>query len=336
MSFLTKELADALCTAIVIGFIKTDASRTAIQYYKDETTNEQPDYETVQTKLKTLGVQMEISPSALVTETAYIVAKTPKVPTFDYSKDLSIDFWKYLSAITKSANALGDDAPYGAYIGGLSTISSLFIIGPSNLDQYQPQFRPSDDTNVSTSYANAIKATNTALQCLKKDTPTTKPSGVTLNFTDLNSPISAPFQSGKVFKSYHGMIQAIVKYQTNIDTNSFIFEISLGNNTKKVSSCLPCSIFMMANNTPATSTHLGRGDNWNIPSSCNSTLRAAWSSKVNSYFKTGMGILASNPKASALNSSIIANNVQSNIADIYLEALTFESKISDKIINTLS
>jgi hypothetical protein len=332
MSFLTKELADTLCTAIALGFVKTDGSKTLIQYANAK---EQTDYITVKNKFLALGVTLSISESVSQSETAYIVAKTSKVPSNDYSKDLTSDYWKYLQAITKSANAL-ETAPYGAYIGGMSTVNKLFLIGPSNLDQYNPVYRAADDANVGVAYANAVKATNSALDCLKKDTPAVKPTGLSLDFTDLNSTISVPFQNGKLIKSYHGMIQAIVKYQTTIDTNSFIFEISLGNNTSKISSCFPCCTLMTANNTPPTSTHFGRGDNWNIPPNCNS--RSAWESKITSYYESGIQSMSmsTNKKANNLTEALRINAVASKIPSVFLEALTFESKFTEKIISTLA
>ncbi|PKG44078.1 hypothetical protein [Psychroflexus sp. MES1-P1E] len=330
MPFLTKELADTLCTAIVLGFVKTDGSRTQIQYAN---ATEQIDYKTVESKFSALGVTLSISQSVSQPETAYIVAKTPKVPSNDYTKYLTSDYWKYLQAITKSANAL-KTAPYGAYIGGMSTVNKLFLIGPSNLDQYDPVYRAADDAAVGVAYSKAVKDTNSALDCLKKDTPAAKPAGLSLDFTDLNSPIITPFINGKLFKSYHGMIQAIVKYQTTIDTNSFIFEISLGNNTSKVSSCFPCCTLMTANNTPPTSTHFGRGDNWNIPQNCNS--RSAWESKITSYYESGIKSMSTNKKTHNLTEVLKINAVASKIPSVFLEALTFESKFTEKIINTLA
>jgi|AntRauTorckE5430_2_1112549.scaffolds.fasta_scaffold01804_3 hypothetical protein len=313
MPFLTKELPETLYTSIVLGFVKIDGMTTLIQYTDKD--GEQKDYEDVVTKFAELGVTLKISESAKQTETAFIIAKTPKVPSNDYSKDFTSDYWRYLQAMTKSANAL-EVAPNEAYIGGMSTVSKLFLIGPSNLDLNDPVYRASDDTKVGDAYATAVRDTNNALHCLKKDAPTAKPLGLSLDFTDLNSTISAPFQKGKLFKSYHGMIRAIVKYQTTIDTNSFIFEIALGNNTKKISSCFPCCTLMIANNTPPTSTQLGRGDNWNIFPNCNS--RSAWELKIQNYYESGIKPMPKNQKIKNLTEGLKINTVASKILLFFL------------------
>lgn len=330
MEYLNKAIADAICTIILAGYVKIDGAKTQFQYADDA---EKKDYLLIQGGLKQLGVNLDVSLSRSQSDMPYILAKTPKIPNIDYAKALTLDYWKYLQAITKSANSL-NTAPYGAYIGGMSTISSLFIVGPSSLDQYTPQFRPADDTNIKTSYNNAVSATNAALACIKQDKPTAKPTGINVNFSDLNSPITVIFQNGKLFKSYHGMIQAIVNYQTVNDSSKFFFEIALGNNTSKVSSCFPCCTLMTANNTPPTSTHLGRGDNWNIPSNC--AVKGLWEAKIKSYYLSGKESLGNLSNVKGFISTLQANGAETQIPAVFLEALTFESKFTDKVKLTLN
>ena len=315
---------------IAVGYIQTDGTKTKFQYAD---AGESAEYKKVKDKLATLKVGMEISQSQ--SDMPYILAKNPKVPDLDYAKALTANYWKYLLAITKSANSL-QTAPYGAYIGGMSTVSKLFIVGPSALDQYPPAFRSPADAAIKKSYDAAVTATNQSLGCIKKDKPTATPVGMGLDFADLNAPIVAPFQNGSLFKSYHGMIQAIVKYQTSIDSNSFFFEIALGNNTSKVSSCFPCCTFMTANGTPPTSTHLGRGDNWNIPPGCNDALRRAWEGNITAYYTKGKELLSGQPKIGDAVSALNANSATDKIPAVFLEALTFESKFTDKIKSALS
>jgi hypothetical protein len=59
----------------------------------------------------------------------------------------------------------------------------------------------------------------------------------------------------------HGMIQAIYK-SYSLGPSCTPYEIAVGDQTKKMASCLPCSLFMVAAGYPPTSTHLGRGESW--------------------------------------------------------------------------
>ena len=67
--------------------------------------------------------------------------------------------------------------------------------------------------------------------------------------------------SGNEVVAYtHGMIRCV--YETARIGQGTAFEMSIGTDTFKLSSCLPCSSFMMANNVDASSSHLGRGESW--------------------------------------------------------------------------
>jgi hypothetical protein len=59
----------------------------------------------------------------------------------------------------------------------------------------------------------------------------------------------------------HGMIQAIYKAY-GLGPNCEPYEIAVGSVTKKMASCLPCTLFMSATEYPPTSIHLGRGESW--------------------------------------------------------------------------
>jgi hypothetical protein len=59
----------------------------------------------------------------------------------------------------------------------------------------------------------------------------------------------------------HGMIQAIYKAYV-LGPSCTPYEIAVGDQTKKMASCLPCTLFMVAAGYPPTSTHLGRGESW--------------------------------------------------------------------------
>jgi hypothetical protein len=59
----------------------------------------------------------------------------------------------------------------------------------------------------------------------------------------------------------HGMIQAIYKGYA-LGPSCAPYEIAVGAVTTKLASCLPCTLFMVAQGYPPTSIHLGRGESW--------------------------------------------------------------------------
>ena len=59
----------------------------------------------------------------------------------------------------------------------------------------------------------------------------------------------------------HGMIQAIYKAYA-LGPACMPFEIAVGDLTKKMASCLPCTLFMHAVGYPPSSIHLGSGESW--------------------------------------------------------------------------
>jgi hypothetical protein len=59
----------------------------------------------------------------------------------------------------------------------------------------------------------------------------------------------------------HGMIQAIYKAYA-LGPSCTPYEIAVGDQTKKMASCVPCTLFMHATGYPPTSIHLGSGESW--------------------------------------------------------------------------
>lgn len=59
----------------------------------------------------------------------------------------------------------------------------------------------------------------------------------------------------------HGMIQAIYKAYA-LGPSCVPYEIAVGDQTKKMASCLPCTLFMHSVGYPPTSIHLGSGESW--------------------------------------------------------------------------
>jgi hypothetical protein len=102
----------------------------------------------------------------------------------------------------------------------------------------------------------------------------------------------------------HGMIQAIYKAYA-LGPSCTPYEIAVGDVTKKMASCLPCTLFMHAAGYPPTSIHLGSGESWsplyapynpNGPTEPNEAgvvrdLNNAWYSRCLDWLRLGLGIL---------------------------------------------
>jgi len=102
----------------------------------------------------------------------------------------------------------------------------------------------------------------------------------------------------------HGMIQAIYKAYA-LGPSCEPYEIAVGSVTKKMASCLTCTLFMYATGYPPTSIHLGRGESWaplyqpynpNGPTGDHEAavirdLNNAWYEKCLEWLKMGLEIL---------------------------------------------
>jgi hypothetical protein len=378
MAWLTKDIADTICTTIAIGFMGIDGKATAFEYDKD---GDAEDYVAVQNILKSLKIEIPVTKSKPQGEMPMIIARPKWMlqnrnadpnnpiapdPNFDLAVSLAKESWKYIYLITQTVDQkLSDkkfeEAPRGAYIGGMSSISATTIIGPSDLQQYTPKYRAVDQSEIgdlTCAYRKANVAAENARDCLS---PVRRPAGIKL---ELDAPMwstkeaeeeAKTLKKGNVFKSYHGMVRAFKFAPFLPPKDGFIFEIALGAGTSKVSSCPACSMFMTASGMPATSTHLGRGDNWHIPDGTEwYTSRTAWQKKIVAYYDAGAKAIrdyVAGPKvpgepaeATAVRANIDkvkrvldivrAKIVTESICDIFLEALTFEGSFTTKFSST--
>ena len=102
----------------------------------------------------------------------------------------------------------------------------------------------------------------------------------------------------------HGMIQAIYKAYA-LGPSCAPFEIAVGDQTKKMASCLPCTLFMHAVGYLPTSIHLGSGESWaplyapynpNSPTEFNELgvirdLNNSWYGRTLEWLTMGLGML---------------------------------------------
>jgi hypothetical protein len=245
-----------------------------------------------------------------------------------------------IESMQSAANERGDDAPKGAYIGGIITREEtgwyFDVAGASSLELYPPVYRITTDAEwikIKEAYERAVNATNDAVKIV---------SEAGKSHFDDKSKFGTNYEKEHLFKSCHGMVRAMDVFndpEISKVQELYYVEFALGKNTAKVSSCVPCSIFMTSYGKPASSTHLGRGDNWNFPSQGSNLAREkeTWEKKIIEYYKKGMPLLLEPERPiTVLVDTLAKNGVQYNeIPDVFLEALTFEKSFTDRIIDVL-
>jgi hypothetical protein len=350
MTSLSEKSADALCTIIVLGYSATLKS-VRFEYDKDE---EIELYNKIRTKFAKLKVTITIGKSEEKIGFPLIVGKTGSVAMYDdpNHKQAKLE----LSEVHNFAKSLEqqvdkDKSPepkkisfYGAYVGGFASISTVDIIGASDLSLYKGKYRTlkDDDTSVQKSYEGAKKISNAVIKAINEyfNRGPVKEGGLKIRNQYMNEEVKEDYKKGHLFKSYHGMVKAMTNFMHIFKrTENFFFEIALTKDTSKVSSCFPCATFMQANNNPPTSIHLGRGDNWSIPDGAD-YLKKPWEKCIIDWYKKGMEILGNK---SSTSQGIIEwkNFVKENsiidevIPTVFLESLTFEKKFTDRINGTL-
>ncbi|MDR2681077.1 MAG: hypothetical protein LBC47_09735 [Tannerella sp.] len=352
---LTRENADALCTIIAFGFFNTEKADLVIQ-------SEYPMWDDAEEYKFVLGKYADISGDKSLTGSyaplkehlPYVLAKNPDdADGFKAQERLTgiIPFIeKLFEKIQKEKNS-----PYGAYIGGMYDGKTVHIVGPSAMGQYPPAYRLiSDEKNpdkkdsdgkdsIEQAFKKSKDSSTISWKCIEqviKEASDPFPNDVEITPIDEAFDNGEPYRNG-LFKSYHGMVQAMSKYPPN--EGNVLFEIALGDNTTKVGACIPCSIYMFANGRTPSSTHLGRGDNWNIPdirSAASMELKDSWRRHVQTYYDAGITLFNRHTnmffKIECWKEYFNNNDFIDVIPEMFLEALTFEGKFTDKIKDTLA
>lgn len=324
--------ADAICALVTFGFLKKEFQKINIEY---ETPADGAKYKVISELFCALsGIPLRLTQTKSQAEMPHIIAQTRYISGPNAAKCATDENWTYINTLHARASKIGNLR--GAYVGGLSEVGVIHLVGPSDLELYSPTYRTisaSEQAAIDKAYSDAKVSTNGSIQCVSGCAP----SNVKVILSDLIAPISRPYSPQSLFKSYHGMIQAMAKYKSTMSSSGFIFEIAMGNSTTKVSSCVPCSIYMIANGNAPTSIHLGRGDNWSIPKSNNAELERNWRQRVVGYYEEGermfQGRLASYPSISNFLADFnICGCAKNEIPSIFLEALTFEKSFTDRIM----
>jgi hypothetical protein len=153
----------------------------------------------------------------------------------------------------------------------------------------------------------------------------------------------------------HGMIQAIYKAY-GLGPSCTPYEIAVGDQTKKMASCLPCTFFMVATGYPPSSIHLGRGGSWaplyapynpGGPTEVNEPgvirdLNNAWYDACGKFLPAGLQILdddhiAADHRASrdTARTYLTSNKGTTVAATLILDAVSMHESETDRINRTL-
>jgi hypothetical protein len=168
--------------------------------------------------------------------------------------------------------------------------------------------------------------------------------------------VGGPPRRNDVIGYTHGMIQAV--YQAySLGPACVPYEIAVGDQTTKLASCFPCTMFITALGYPPSSTHLGRGESWaplyapynpdagHAPNegAVIRDLNAAWTTACGVWLRYGIGVLRE-AKVTDSHAAAVADlvnfvearrNDPTVCATLILDALTVHQKESVRIDQTL-
>lgn len=370
----THEQADALCTVIALGFIISSKGElkdhSYIIYQEDaEDGAERQRHMQLRAKLAALANSNDLF--AFETQLA---GEKSRLPVILAQTNRSVlqggiaeDETVILNRLERKVNEFASIPLRGAYVGGVLTVGSAELLDPSILYWYKPDYRElsaekseeSEERRVEEAFKNAKAVTDTVqdfLDSVFSEGQTLKKGG-----TLIRRPVERPFGASvlakptgsDLFASVHGMTQSLIHYAGNSDPAKVNIELALSKDTCKVASCIPCSIFMWSNGTPATATHFGRGDNWNFPPRAFQQLRKCpgpddltplagypyvknWMEHVWRAYDAGRACFAGKPESWLSEDLAFALQLgREKIPQMFLEALTFESSFLNKMLHTL-
>ena len=252
---------------------------------------------------------------------------------------------------------------YGAYIGGFYNANEgeIRLLAPSQIIIKQAGYilEGIDKIRLNSKYEQYKKLSKLIMDSLLEATD--KATKVLLNVKDVKVKLDHDYINKKtliptdtelkldkngnqnIFGSVHGLVQAIIYYRLGKASKDTACEFAFSNDTTKVGSCIPCSIFASSNDTPVNSTHFGRGDNWNLPQSCKEyngldMKRKAWEAYVQACFKTGIDIVNDNVDKNDKNIENAINTVSvyktantDKIPEIFLHSLMYEGSFINKM-----
>lgn len=308
----------------------------------------------IQNKLKEIGCEImlkKVDPDKR--DILLITGFSKSIPynnLVEYNKELSIK----LSFINDKVNecrkaattAQGEEQKlYGAYIGGTYNAdnSILRLLGPSKIITKKRIFDlDSTILNSLNSEYSTYRELSSFIMSNLRDAKSknckniaNKNIQIDNNYCDTIKlvPENDVLNNGDVFGSVHGLVNAIIYYQLGQSSRDVVCEFAFSNDTTKVGSCVPCSIFASSNETPANFTHFGRGDYWNLPQSTKEyngldIKRREWENYVQECFKIGIDIV--NTMADKHN-----ENIKTAIKTVFNYKTNYIGKIPELFLHSL-
>lgn len=348
MDTITKEISDVVCTAITLGHIVQfkHTNNKNIQIVCESEDDEKA-HNTLKDTLSTYGCNIDVCKIMPKERKELLITAKDRTYTSEslkiYTEDINRILQKYNQMINKEK---GSAILYGAYIGGKYNVVDkvLQLLCPSQLIIKPKNYELDGITynQLQTKYGENIKTINDIISKLKS----VKEKYIKLKLEEIKIVDNeAKITDKDIFGSVHGLINAIIHYNiyNSTDKDSIACELACSDDTTKVGSCVPCSIFASSNKTPANFTHFGRGDYWNLPQknegyNALDMKRKAWETYVIECFKTGIDIVNKMSGANKANIKKAINAVYNyktgnigKIPELFLHSLMFEGKFIEKI-----
>lgn len=348
MDTITQEISDVVCTAVTLGHIAKyqERNKRNIQIVC-ETENDEKAHNSLKKKLAHYGCAIDVCKIEPKDRKGLLITAKDKTYTMNSLENYTNAINTILKAYNQKINeAKGSAILYGAYIGGKYNVVDgiLQLLSPSQLIIKPKQYKLE---NISTdklkeiyeknkitinNIINTLQNVNTKNIKLKLDEIKIVDNGA--NITDKD-----------IFGSVHGLINAIIHYNiyNSVDKYSIACEFACSDDTTKVGSCVPCSIFASSNETPANFTHFGRGDYWNLPQKSEGydalfNKRNEWEKYVKECFSIGIEKINNKsedkPSMKIIISKLYEYNI-SNIPEIFLHSLMYEGKFIEKITRVI-
>lgn len=348
MDTITKEISDVVCTAITLGHIVQfkHTNNKNIQIVCESEDDEKA-HNTLKDTLSTYGCNIDVCKIMPNERKELLITAKDRTYTSEslkiYTEDINRILQKYNQMINKEK---GSAILYGAYIGGKYNVVDevLQLLCPSQLIIKPKNYELDGITynQLQTKYGENIKTINDIISALNS----VKEKDITLKLDEIKIVDNeAKITDKDIFGSVHGLINAIIHYNiyNSTDKDSIACELACSDDTTKVGSCVPCSIFASSNKTPANYTHFGRGDYWNLPQKSEGynalgMKRGEWETYVIECFKTGIDIVNTmadkhneNIKTAINTINTICNVNTDKIPELFLHSLMFEGKFIEKI-----
>ena len=348
MDTITKEISDVVCTAITLGHIVQfkHTNNKNIQIVCESEDDEKA-HNTLKDTLSTYGCNIDVCKIMPKERKELLITAKDRTYTSEslqiYTEDINRILQKYNQMINK---VKGSAILYGAYIGGKYNVvyNVLQLLCPSQLIIKPKNYELDGITynQLQTKYDENIKTINDIIYALNS----VKEKDIKLKLDEIKIVDNeAKITDKDIFGSVHGLINAIIHYNiyNSTDKDSIACEFACSDDTTKVGSCVPCSIFASSNKTPANFTHFGRGDYWNLPQKSEGynalgMKRKAWEEYVRECFQIGIDIVNTmadkhneNIKTAINTINTICNVNTDKIPELFLHSLMFEGKFIEKI-----